>query len=85
MILDDLTRLLEGCPLDAEVRLAVEVSPGQRVEFSIVGITSANRLPPADYVLGQGDPEPGVVWILNGAPLGPVNADHWDPRYRRQP
>jgi hypothetical protein len=83
MIIDDLMALLEGCLHRAEVRIAVKIGDGPPLEAAILGITSSNRLPPAHHVPGQGDPEPDVVWVLSGEPLGTVTADHWKPEYRR--
>jgi hypothetical protein len=85
MTVAELMALLEGCHCRSEVRLAVVVEGGAPVELAIAGITSSNRLPPAEHVPGQGDPEPDVVWVLGGQPLGTVTAEHWDPRYRRRP
>lgn len=85
MTIDELMDLLEGCRTDSEVRLAVAVDGRPPVEAAIVGITSSNRLPPARYVPGQGDPEPGTVWILSGEPFGPMMPDAWSPTYRRRP
>lgn len=85
MTVAELMALLEGCNFRSEVRLAVTVDSGSPVEVTVAGITSANRLPPARHVPGQGDPEPDVVWVLGGQPLGIVTPEHWEPRHRRRP
>lgn len=85
MTVDELMALLEGCHADAEVRLAVSVNSERLIQADIIGITSSNRLPPAEYVPGQGDREPGTVWILSGETLGTITLNAWNPKYRRLP
>ena len=77
MHVETLMELLEACPAEAEVRIAVPLFPA--ASSTILAIANPHRRAQLRGDLRAG---PGRIWILATPPNSPVEGLVWSDRFR---